>query len=86
MKNIIASDYEEANIMTARTCGSECKNAKVVYSFADDGNQMLFLDKKDVTKNQLEACQRILPYVSEMERELVEKEILELKMVLDLIQ
>jgi hypothetical protein len=55
MKNLIASDYEEANIMTARTCGSECKNAKVVYSFADDG-QMLFLDKKDVTKNQLEAC------------------------------
>lgn len=45
-----------------------------------------FLDKKDVTKNQLEACQRILPYVSEMERGLVEKEILELKMVLDLIQ
>ena len=64
----------------------ECKNAKVVYSFADDGNQMLFLDKKDVTKNQLEACQRILPYVSEMERGLVEKEILELKIVLDLIQ
>jgi hypothetical protein len=47
---------------------------------------MLFLDKKDVTKNQLEACQRILPYVSGMERELVEKEILELKMVLDLMQ
>ena len=61
----------------------ECKSG---YSFCDDGNQMLFLDKKDVTKNQLEACQRILPYVSEMERGLVEKEILELKMVLDLIQ
>lgn len=85
MKNVIASDYQEANIMTAKTSGSTCKNAKVVYSFADDGNQMLFLDKKDVTKNQLEACQRILPYVSEMERGLVEKEILELKMVLDLI-
>jgi len=86
MKNFIASDYEEAKIMTAKTCGLARKNAKVVYSFADDGNQMLFLDKKDVTKNQLEACQRILPYVSEMERELVEKEILELKMVLHLIQ
>ena len=61
----------------------ECKSG---YSFADDGNQMLSLDKKDVTKNQLEACQRILPYVSEMERGLVEKEILELKMVLDIIQ
>jgi hypothetical protein len=86
MKNFIASDYEEAKIMTAKTCGSACKNAKVVYSFADDGNQMLFLDKKDVTRNQLEACQRILPYVSEIEKGLVEKEILELKMILDLIQ
>jgi hypothetical protein len=86
MKKFIASDYEEAKIMTAKTCGSVCKNAKVVYSFADDGNQMLFLDKKDVTRNQLEACQRILPYVSEIEKGLVEKEILELKMVLDLIQ
>jgi hypothetical protein len=47
---------------------------------------MLFLDKKDITKNQLEACQRLLPYVSEIERGLVEKEILELKMVLDLMQ
>ena len=86
MKNLSASDNEEAKIMTAKTCGSACKNVKVVYSFADDGNQMLFLDKKDVTRNQLEACQRILPYVSEIEKGLVEKEILELKMVLDLIQ
>ena len=86
MNIIVASDYDEATILTAKTCGSAGKNAKVVYSFADDNNQMLFLDKKDITKNQLEACQRLLPYVSEIERGLVEKEILELKMVLDLMQ
>ena len=86
MNIVVASDYDAATILTAKTCGSACKNAKVVYSFADDTNQMLFLDKKDITKNQLEACQRLLPYVSEIERGLVEKEILELKMVLDLMQ
>jgi hypothetical protein len=86
MSIVLTSDYDEPTILTAKTCGLACKNAKVVYSFADHTNQMLFLDKKDITKNQLEACQRLLPYVSEIERGLVEKEILELKMVLDLIQ
>jgi hypothetical protein len=86
MNIVVAPDYDEATILTAKTCGSACKNTKVVYSFADDTNQMLFLDKKDITKNQLEACQRLLPYVSEIERGLVEREILELKMVLDLMQ
>jgi hypothetical protein len=86
MNIVVTSDYDEATILTAKTCGLAYKNAKVVYSFADHTNQMLFLDKKDITKNQLEACQRLLPYVSEIERRLVEKEILDLKMVLDLIQ
>jgi hypothetical protein len=88
MKLVVASNYEDeaTTILTAKTCGSACTNAKVVYSFAEDTNQCFFLDKKDITKNQLEACQRLLPYVSEIERGLVEKEILELKMVLDLMQ
>ncbi|MDQ3718257.1 MAG: hypothetical protein M3311_03785 [Thermoproteota archaeon] len=86
MNVIVTPDNDEATILTAKTCGLPRKNAKVVYSFADHTNQISFLDKKDVTRNQLEACQRLLPYVSEIERGLVEKEILELKMVLDLMQ
>ena len=62
----------------------ECK--KVVYSFANETSQILFVDKRDVIKNQLEACQRLLPYISKIDRELVEKEILELRLVLDLMQ
>jgi hypothetical protein len=58
----------------------------VVYSFADETSQILFVDKRDVIKNQLEACQRLLPYISKIDRELVEKEILELRLVLDLMQ
>jgi hypothetical protein len=58
----------------------------VVYSFVDETSQILFVDKRDVIKNQLEACQRLLPYISKIDRELVEKEILELRLVLDLMQ
>ena len=86
MSAVIASDSDVAPILTAKTCGSACKNGKVVYSFTDNDNQILFVDKKDVIKNQLEACQRLLPYISEIDRLLVEKEILELKTVLDLMQ
>jgi hypothetical protein len=86
MNVVAASDRDAPPILTAKTCGSACANGKVVYSFTDETSQILFVDKRDVIKNQLEACQRLLPYISKIERALVEKEILELKMVLDLIQ
>ena len=87
MNTVIASDSDVPTLLTAKTCGSACKNAKkVVYCFADETSQILFVDKRDVIKNQLEACQRLLPYISKIDRALVEKEILELKMVLDLMQ
>lgn len=87
MKTVVASDSDVPTLLTARTCGPAYENAKkVVYSFADETSQILFVDKRDVIKNQLEACQRLLPYISKIDRALVEKEILELKMVLDLMQ
>jgi hypothetical protein len=86
MTIVVTSDFDMTPMLTAKTCGSACKNGKVVYSFVDDTSQILFVDKRDVIKNQLEACQRLLPYISEIDRTLVEKEILELKMVLDLLQ
>jgi hypothetical protein len=86
MTIVVASDSDVAPMLTAKTCGPACKNGKVVYSFVDNTSQILFVDKKDVIKNQLEACQRLLPYISKIDRALVEKEISELKMVLDLLQ
>jgi hypothetical protein len=87
MNTVVTSHSDVPTLLTAKTCGSACKNAKkVVYSFADETSQVLFVDKRDVIKNQLEACQRLLPYISKIDRALVEKEILELKMVLDLMQ
>ena len=87
MNTVVASHSDVPTLLTAKTCSSSCKNAKkVVYSFADEASQVLFVDKRDVIKNQLEACQRLLSYISKIDRALVEKEILELKMVLDLMQ
>jgi hypothetical protein len=87
MNIVVASDSDVPALLTAKTCGSACKNAKkVVYSFADETSQILFVDKRYVIKSQLEACQRLLPYISKIDRAFVENEILELKMVLDLIQ
>jgi predicted HTH transcriptional regulator len=87
MNTVVASDSDVPTLLTAKTCSSACMNAKkVVYSFANETSQILFVDKRDVIKNQLEACQRLLPYISKIDRELVEKEILELRLVLDLMQ
>jgi predicted HTH transcriptional regulator len=80
------SDYDIAPLLMAKTCRSSYNNAKVVYSFAHDTNQILFVDKGNIIKNQLDACQRLLSYNSEIDKALVEREILELKMVLDLMQ
>ena len=87
MKTVVASDSDVPTLLTAKTCGSACMNAKkVVYCFANETSQILFVDKRDVIKNQLEACQRLLPYTSKIDRALVEKEIIELRLVLDLMQ
>jgi hypothetical protein len=40
------SDYDVAPLLMAKTCRSSYNNAKVVYSFADDTNQILFVDKR----------------------------------------
>jgi hypothetical protein len=86
MKTMVSYESNVAAILTARTCGSSCQNTKVVYSFTDDTNQIFFMDKRNIINNQLDACQRLLSYISKIDRAVVEKEISELKMVLDLMQ
>jgi hypothetical protein len=74
MDSIVASDSDVAPLLTAKTCGSSCNNAKVVYSFVEDTNQMLFVDKRNIIiNNQLDACQRLLPYISKSDWALVER-------------
>ncbi len=74
----------------AKTCGCEDKKRKVTYSFIDSYHSLCH-DKKDIILGQIEACERLVKYVTEydrdqIDRQAIESEIDELKMVLDLIQ
>lgn len=81
--NILGS--ERVLVLTAKTCGPSCNNRKIVY-MPIDSNHILCVDKKEIILSQLNACQMLLPHTQTPDREVVEKEISELKMALDLIQ
>jgi hypothetical protein len=74
----------------AKTCGCMDKKRKVTYSLIDSYHSLCH-DKKDLILGQIEACQRLAKYTAkygrdEVDRQDIENEIDELKMVLDLIQ
>ena len=78
------SIQSDAPILTAKIC-SGLTNRKVVYAFSDNSD-FLFLDKKDMILNQIQACEKLLKYaVDDNDRIAVEKEIDELKSTLDLL-
>jgi hypothetical protein len=70
----------------ARTCGcKEKKSRKVTYSFIDEYHS-LCLDKNDIILAELEACIKLLKYVTdETDKKTIETEISELKMAIDLM-
>jgi hypothetical protein len=58
---------------------------KVVYAFSDTSD-FLFLEKRDIILNQIQACEKLLKYaVDNPDRIAVEKEIDELRSALDLL-
>jgi hypothetical protein len=74
----------------AKTCGCENKKRKVTYSIIDSYHSLCH-DKKDLILGQIEACQRLVKYTTqngrdETDKQAIENEIDELKMILDLIQ
>jgi hypothetical protein len=81
--NIINS--EEPYEIVAKTCGCKKKNRKVTYSFVDTYHG-LSKDKKDVIMSEIEACERLRRYTrDEIDIDVIETEIAELKMTLDLL-
>ncbi|HEV8406060.1 MAG TPA: hypothetical protein VGQ13_09175 [Nitrososphaera sp.] len=80
--NIFGS--EKVLVLTAKTCGPACGNRKIVY-LPIDSNHISCIDKKDIILSQLNACQKLLIHVQELDRGMVENEISELKMALDLM-
>ncbi len=81
--NII--DSEEPYEVTAKTCGCRNKQRKVTYPFAESF-QDLSKAKKDAILSEIDACERLRNYArDEINAQTIEKEITELKMMLDLL-
>jgi hypothetical protein len=76
-------EEEAGSIVEARTCGE--KNRRVAYKFMD-GFHTLCLDKKDIVLAEIDACEALLRACNDHgDRIAIEKEISELKLVLDLM-
>ena len=71
--------------ITAKTCGSKENGRKVIYSFVESFHN-LSKDKKDIMISEIHACDRLKKYArDDLDREVIESEITDLKMALDLM-
>jgi hypothetical protein len=81
--NLAESEVDAA--MMAKTCGCKERGEKVSYAYTDSYHS-LCLDKKEILAAEIQACERLLNYVSnQSERSVVDKEIADLRMALDLL-
>lgn len=76
-------EEEAATFVEARTCGE--KNRRVAYKFMD-GFHTLCIDNKDIILAEIDACEVLLRACNDQgDRNAIDKEISELKLVLDLM-
>jgi hypothetical protein len=81
--NVAGSEVDA--VMIAKTCGCTERGQRVSYAYAH-AYHSLCLDKKDILTAEIQACERLLKFTAnESERFAVEKEIVELRMALDLL-
>ena len=81
------SESEASAILVAKTCG--CKEQqdgkKVAYAFVDSHHNIC-IDKKDIISSELYACEKLVIYATDQtEIQVIEKEVSELKIMLDLL-
>lgn len=82
--NIVESEL--SSDIVAKTCNCRERDRKVTYLFLDPCHS-LCQDKKDILANELHACEKLLKYSRDpLDRQIVEREIADLKLMLDLIQ
>jgi hypothetical protein len=79
------TETEEPIKIIAKTCGCRDKNKQRVTYQLIDSYHSLCLDKKDLLYAELEACERLLKYAADADKNTVGLEIRELKMALDLL-
>jgi hypothetical protein len=71
--------------ITAKTCGCKDSGRKVIYSFVESFHN-LSKDKKDILISEIQACERLRNYArDELDKQVIEAEISDLKMALDLL-
>ena len=71
--------------ITAKTCGCKDTGRKVIYSFVESFHN-LSKDKKDILISEIQACERLRKYArDELDKQVIEAEISDLKMALDLL-
>jgi len=71
-------------MVTAKTCGCKDKQS-VTYNFSESFHS-LCLDKKDILEAEIQGCEKLLKYASEEStRAVIEKEIMVLRMALDML-
>jgi hypothetical protein len=71
--------------ITAKTCGCKDNDRKVIYSFVESFHN-LSKDKKDIIISEIDACERLRKYArDDLDKQVIEAEISDLKMALDLL-
>lgn len=81
--NIATEEYDSP--VVAKTCGCTTNRRKVTYGFLSDSHS-LCLDKQDIISAQLGACEKLSKYCNDKhDKQAVEREIMELRMALDLM-
>ena len=79
------TDSEAPYEITAKTCGCKDNDRKVIYSFVESFHN-LSKDKKDIIVSEIEACERLRKYArDDLDKQVIEAEISDLKMALDLL-
>ena len=71
--------------ISAKTCSCKEKNRNIRYQFSESYHT-LCIDKKAIILGEIHACERLLKLADdEHDKKIIEKEITELKLILDLL-
>jgi len=78
------TDLDSTIEIDAKLCGF-LHRRRIAYSVAD--HQSLYINKKDIILGQIRACDLLYKYaINSLDRNVLRKEILDLKLMLDLIE
>ncbi len=79
------TDLDSTIEIDAKLCGSS-HSRRIAYSVMDF-HHSLYINKKDIILGQIRACELLYKYaIDSLDRNVLRKEILDLKLILDLIE